>query len=93
MFVISMSEAYKRAEAGDAVLLASALAHEQFHVEHGPEEGPAYEEQLRVLRKLDAPASDIAAIERVKAKIAAQDACGEGASSIRTGRSSGRAHG
>jgi hypothetical protein len=88
IFVLSTSTAYKRAEQGDARLLASALAHEQFHIDHGPDEGPAYEEQIRVLRKLGAPRGDIEAIAKVKS-IVAQYARGEVADPSGAGPSSG----
>jgi hypothetical protein len=45
-------------------ICAGALAHEAFHVAHGPAEGPAYAEQLRVLRRLRVQASQLKDVER-----------------------------
>jgi hypothetical protein len=64
VFVNDQSEPYRRALKGDAVALAAALAHEGWHVAHGPAEAPAYAEQLRVLRMLAAKARDIEPVER-----------------------------
>ncbi len=46
------------------VLLAAALAHEAYHVVHGPDEASAYAEQVRVLRALGARRRDVEAVER-----------------------------
>ena len=64
IFVYDRSDAFKRAAKGDARPLAAAIAHEAFHVAHGPAEPPAYAEQLRVLRRLGARQRDIQAVER-----------------------------
>lgn len=64
VYVNDQSEPYRRAAKGDARALAGALAHEAFHVAHGPAEAPAYAEQLRVLRALGAKARDVEPVER-----------------------------
>jgi hypothetical protein len=65
VFVNGKSGPYKRAAKGDAVALAAAIAHEAYHVTHGPNTEPgAYAEQLRVLRALGAKARDIEPVER-----------------------------
>lgn len=59
IYVIASSRAYRRAVKGDARQLAGVLAHERYHVRYGVHEGPAYAEQLRVLKalKVDADTS------------------------------------
>lgn len=47
--------AYKDAQRGKPAEPAAALAHEQFHVDHGADEAPAYAHQLAVLQRLGAP--------------------------------------
>lgn len=34
--------------------LAAQIAHERFHLQHGPDEGPAYQAQIDMLRRLGA---------------------------------------
>jgi hypothetical protein len=64
IFVNDHAEPYRRADRGEAVALAAALAHEAYHVAHGPSEAPAYAEQLAVLHRLGANRRDIQAVER-----------------------------
>src|SRR5207248_666076 len=52
----------------EPIELAAALAHEQFHVEHGPDEGSAYDRQLEVLRQLGADQRLIGEVEQAKTK-------------------------
>ena len=63
VFVNDQSEPYRRGKK-DARALAGALAHEAFHVAHGPAEAPAYVEQLRVLRLLRVRGSQLEDVER-----------------------------
>lgn len=42
------------------------MGHEVYHLAHGPEEGPAYVEQIRLLRELGAPSTAIRAVETAK---------------------------
>lgn len=51
---------------GDDVARAGILAHEQYHIDNGPEEGPAYDQQLDVLRQLGAKSSVIQDVERAR---------------------------
>jgi hypothetical protein len=64
--------AYGRAEGahGDARYLAAALAHELWHHEHGQDEPPAYDEQVRVMRLLGIPEKDVREIEAARALVA-----------------------
>jgi hypothetical protein len=62
--VYTDSGAYKRARKGDAIALAGALAHEAFHIAHGPAEAPAYARQLEMLRMLGARRRDVEPVER-----------------------------
>jgi hypothetical protein len=47
--------------------LAAAIAHDVYHVAHRPDEGPAYDEQIKLLSILGASRRVIAAIESAKA--------------------------
>jgi hypothetical protein len=69
IFINVRSPKYKRAMKGDAIALAGVIAHEGWHVAHGPAEAPAYAEQLRVLRALGARRSDVEAVARAAAQI------------------------
>jgi hypothetical protein len=64
IWVDAGSQAFKRAAKGDAIALAAVLAHEAYHVAHGPAEGPAYTRQLDVLHALGARARDVDDVER-----------------------------
>lgn len=66
IWVNVLSPEYRRAVRGDGLALAAILAHENYHVAHGPAEAPAYAEQVRVLRLLGAPARQTAVIERAR---------------------------
>ncbi len=63
IFINDQSEPYQRA-GKDAVALAGAIAHERYHLRHGPDEASAYAEQLRVMRRLGAGRRDLDAVER-----------------------------
>lgn len=57
IFIATWTETFKRAGEGDrnAVKeLAGLIAHETYHVIHGPDEGPAYQQQLEVLKAVGA---------------------------------------
>lgn len=70
IFVNNQSRAYISAKKGDTTELAAALAHEQFHRENkGAGEGPAYDHQLAVLRKLGAKKSLVNEIEEAKRRV------------------------
>lgn len=63
------TDEYRGASKGDKNMenvLAGTLAHEYYHVLHGPDEGPAYDEQLRVLQALHARSKDINKIIKAK---------------------------
>lgn len=67
IYVSTWSDTYKAAKAGDrdAILkLASIIAHERTHVEHGRSERDAYEAQLLMLRRCGAPARLIDGVRR-----------------------------
>ncbi len=68
IFVSDQSEPYRKASKKDARPLAAALAHEGYHLAHGPDEAPAYAEQLRVMRGLAARPADIDVVERAAAR-------------------------
>ena|SRR3990167_11337160 len=51
VYVLATSRAYRTAQRGDARPLAALIAHERMHLVNGPDEHPAYDEQLRVLRE------------------------------------------
>lgn len=55
IYVVETSRIYQTALRGEIRPLVGLLAHERWHLQHGPGERPAYEEQLRVLRLLKAP--------------------------------------
>lgn len=62
IFVATWTDIYKKAMKGDQNAikeLAGILAHEQFHIMHGNDEGPAYEQQIKVLRQIGASHSAI----------------------------------
>lgn len=50
IYVVRSSEAFKKAAKGDARQLAATIAHEIMHIQRGAHEGPAYAEELRVLK-------------------------------------------
>jgi hypothetical protein len=58
IYVAAQSHIYRQASEGDypaLVELASILAHERWHIEHGPNEVEAYIAQLSVMERLKAP--------------------------------------
>jgi hypothetical protein len=63
------TRSYKDALKGDARELAGSLAHEQWHVAHGPDEAGAYDEQLRVLRALGAKPHVIRDTQNARAQV------------------------
>ena len=63
IFINDQSEPYERA-CKDAIALAGAIAHESYHLRHGPDEASAYAEQLRVMRRLGASRHDLDVVER-----------------------------
>jgi hypothetical protein len=63
IFINDQSEPYQRARK-DAIALAGAIAHESYHLRHGPDEASAYAEQLRVMRRLGASRHDLDVVER-----------------------------
>jgi len=67
IYIAAWSKPYKQAAKGDRnalLFLASAVAHEIWHIENGADERQAYDEQIRVLRRMGASES---LIERVQA--------------------------
>jgi hypothetical protein len=70
VFVNDQSEPYRRAEKKDARPLAGALAHEAYHIAHGPAEAPAYTEQIRVLRALGVHGRSFEDVVRAAAQFA-----------------------
>ncbi len=69
VYVATWSATYKRADNGDRfalIKLAGVIGHEAYHVAHGPAEGPAYDEQMRVLEALHAPHPDVASVKRAR---------------------------
>lgn len=63
------SEMYQRANKGDRDALkqlAGSIAHEEYHLEHGADEGPAYDTQIALLKALRAPRRVVAASEEAK---------------------------
>ena len=52
IYVLRSTEAFKKATKGDARQLAASIAHELIHIQEGVYQGPAYAEQLRVLKAL-----------------------------------------
>lgn len=67
--VTDWSPTYENALKGnpDAIkALAAIIGHEQFHVKNGAPEGPAYDAQLEILKRLGAPQSKIDEIQRSK---------------------------
>lgn len=69
ILVLAYGKPYNDAKKGNATKLAAVIAHELFHIEHGMNEGPAYDEQIRVLKQLGASAKDIHHVETIKAKV------------------------
>lgn len=63
IFVNDQSQPYLRA-CKDAIALAGAIAHESYHLFHGPDEPPAYAAQLDVMRRLGARRHDLDVVER-----------------------------
>jgi len=63
IFINDQSEPYQHA-CKDAIALAGAIAHESYHLGHGPDEAPAYAEQLHVMRRLGASRHDLDVVER-----------------------------
>lgn len=73
IFVGDWTETYRRAQKGDAkalTALAAILAHERFHRDVTPDEGPAYETQLDVLKQLKAPAGELAKVKTAQRTVA-----------------------
>jgi hypothetical protein len=67
IYVAAWSDTYSDAKAGDrdAILkLASIIAHERTHIEHGLSERGAYEEQIKMLRRCGAPPRLIDGVRR-----------------------------
>jgi hypothetical protein len=57
IFIATWTDTYKRAKRGDRNAikeLAGLIAHEAYHAKHGPDEGPAYEHQIDVLKAVGA---------------------------------------
>jgi hypothetical protein len=71
IFVSDSSDPYRLAQHGNAVELAALLAHELWHVAHGPAEAPAYAEQVRILRALGASRRAIRHVEEAARSIQA----------------------
>jgi hypothetical protein len=63
IYVNAWGSAFRDAENGKRAALAAALAHEQWHQEHGPDEAGAYDQQLAVLRSLHAPKDLVQRVE------------------------------
>lgn len=73
VYVPGWTRVYRNAEKGDALALqqlAGILSHERFHVANGPDEDPAYEEQIRTLIALGAPQTLIDEAKTAQAFIA-----------------------
>jgi hypothetical protein len=66
------SRAYEDAQRGRPIELAGALVHEQWHLDHGPAEAGAYDAQLSVLRRLGAPRSVIADVQKALSTVTGQ---------------------
>jgi hypothetical protein len=70
IYISAASDTYVKAEKGDnnaVKKLASLIVHERYHLQNGLDEGPAYDEQLAILRALQAPAAMIAGVEEARA--------------------------
>lgn len=69
IYVNDQSRAYKDAAKGRGQELAAALAHEQYHMDHGADEGPAYDHQITVLQRLGAKSSLVNEIRRARTAV------------------------
>ena len=68
VYVLTTSRAYRTAVRGDVRPLAALIAHERVHLLNGPNERPAYDEQLRVLRVLRVGRSWIQRAEEARSR-------------------------
>jgi hypothetical protein len=66
VYVTRWGNAFRAAGQGRPLELAGALAHEAWHLQNGPEEGGAYDYQLRILQAMHASPSLINQIGRAK---------------------------
>jgi hypothetical protein len=63
IYVTRWGNAFRAAAKGHEIELDGTLAHESWHLQNGPDEGAAYDYQLRVLKELHAP---VALLDRVR---------------------------
>jgi hypothetical protein len=81
IYLSTYSDTYLSAKRGDReslIKLASVIAHEMVHVEQNkkhlkPDETPAYDQQLRILRQLNASRLTITRVEKAKSQQATRE--------------------
>jgi hypothetical protein len=69
IYIVGDSAVYKAAKSGDKkalIKLAGIVAHERYHLEHGPDEGPAYDAEISMLRRVGADSSLVQGVIRAK---------------------------
>jgi hypothetical protein len=67
VYIPTWSDVYKAAQHGSRealIKLAAVIAHEAIHVQHGPDERPAYEAEIFMLRRCGAPAKMVDGVRR-----------------------------